>query len=199
MQLPFSQACENNKHPILDVIRRWFKDGETVLEIGSGTGQHAVFFAENMSGVIWQCADQVHYHSTINQRVANAQLPNLLPAIELEVLAFDWRKIEVDSFFSANTAHIMPWGAVEAMFRGIGASIKDGVFVLYGPFNRDGEFTSESNFRFHQSLQREAPHMGIRNDTDLRQLASQCDLALVKDIDMPANNRILIWRSASQQ
>ena len=199
MQLPFSQACENNKTPILEVIRNWFRDGETILEVGSGTGQHAVYFAENMPGVIWQCADQTHYHSIINQRVADAQLPNLFPAIDLDVLSFNWRDIDVDSVFSANTAHIMPWSAVEAMFIGIGALITDGVFVLYGPFNRDGEFTSESNFRFHQSLQREAPHMGIRNDADLGQLARRCGLTMVKDIDMPANNRILIWRSASRR
>ncbi|MGI9318083.1 MAG: DUF938 domain-containing protein [bacterium] len=197
MELPFSQACEKNKRPILEVLRHWLTDGDTVLEVGSGTGQHAVFFAENLPGIVWQCADQLIYHSAINQRVADSNLPNLLPAIELEVTAFDWALVEANSVFSANTAHIMPWSAVKALFAGVSRAINDGVFVLYGPFNRDGKFTSDSNRQFHESLQRQASHMGVRDDVELCQLAQQHGLELADDVDMPSNNRILVWKTKS--
>ena len=117
MNLPFSKASENNREPILEVIENWFMAGQAVLEIGSGTGQHAVYFAENLPGVIWQCADQPDYHATINQRVALAGLPNIRSAIALETLSFDWTSLQVDSVFTANTAHIMSWPAVTASFR----------------------------------------------------------------------------------
>ena len=166
--------------------------GQAVLEIGSGTGQHAVYFAENLPGVIWQCADQPDYHATINQRVALAGLPNIRSAIALETLSFDWTSLQVDSVFTANTAHIMSWPAVTAMFKGVGICIREGAFVQYGPFNRNGAFTSESNQQFDGSLRRTNPEMGLRDDADLVTLARENGLYLIDDIPMPANNRILI-------
>lgn len=193
--LAFSQACENNKQVILEVLQLQFPAGHRVLEIGSGTAQHAVYFAANMPDIVWQCADQKSFHSGINQRVAIAALPNLFPALQLETISFDWSVLEVESFFSANTAHIMSWEAVEAMFNGVGSKIAaNGKFILYGPFNRDGKFTSESNRLFHLSLQNRDPQMGLRDDRDLIALASGAGLRLTEDIAMPANNRILVWQ-----
>ena len=194
INLPYSQACENNKEVILDVLKKYLPAGHRVLEIGSGTGQHAMHFAANLPAIVWQCADQDQYHPAIRYRVEQAQLDNLLPPLSLEATTFNWQGVNADSFFSANTAHIMPWLAVCAMFSGIGSTIADGgLFILYGPFNRQGRFTSESNSAFHQSLQHQNPQMGIRDDTDLIELGQKCGLFLQQDIPMPANNRILIW------
>ena len=194
--LPFSQACENNKAPILSVIKEWYIPGQTILEVGSGTAQHSVYFAENLPDIVWQTADQKIHHDTILARVALANRRNLLPPLDLEALVFDWSQVEFDGAFSANTAHIMSWSAVVAMFRGIGRQLKDGVFILYGPFNRNGVFTSSSNQQFDNHLRRANPEMGIRDDRALIEVGLECGLELVNDIDMPANNRILIWRQA---
>lgn len=193
LNLPFNQACENNKQAILRVLQAHLPQSHKVLEIGAGTGQHATHFAANMPSIIWQCADQQQYHAGIACRVAQLNLPNLLAPIELEVIAYDWQSCQADSFFSANTAHIMPWPAVVAMFAGVGSLIgHDGVFILYGPFNRQGEFTSDSNRAFHYSLLNRDPAMGIRDDRAIIDLAASCGMQLCDDIDMPANNRILI-------
>ncbi len=193
MELPFSQASESNKVAILDVIRHLFLENQTVLEIGSGTGQHGVFFAENLPGVIWQCADQVAYHDTISQRINAAGLPNLRHPIALEAISFDWTSIKVDAVFTANTAHIMSWSAVVAMFKGVSQCLLEGSFVQYGPFNRDGKFTSPSNQQFHDSLVKSDPAMGIRDDARLIEVAREFGMTLIDDIAMPANNRILVW------
>ena len=194
--LPFSQACENNKQPIFAVLNDWFKHEQTVLEIGSGTGQHCVFFAEHMPWLQWLTADQPSYHAGIAARMKLADLPNLSPPVALEACTFDWNSVEFDSAFSANTAHIMSWDAVVAMFHGLGSQLRSGVFVLYGPFNRNGEFTSPSNAQFDRYLRSQDANMGIRDDQALFRLGRESGLSCIEDIPMPANNRILIWQKA---
>jgi len=197
MSLQHSQAAESNKLPILKVLKKLLTDSQTVLEIGSGTAQHAVFFAKEMPHLTWQCADQLIYHDAINQRLAETALTNILPPVKLETETFDWKGVYADSIFSANTAHIMSWNAVESMFRGVGQVLASGsaagLFILYGPFNRDGAFTSESNRQFDQMLKRREPKMGIRDDQALISLALQHGLRFIQDIEMPSNNRILVW------
>ena len=192
--LPFSQACENNKSPILERLRETFNAPGKVLEIGTGTGQHAVHFAKAMPHLQWQTTEHPDAVDLPRPRLEQAALPNILPVIELDVSASHW---PVESFtwaFSANTAHIMSWSEVEQMFRNIGERLpEDGAFCLYGPFNHQGRFTSESNQQFDQYLRARASHMGIRDLEDLRALAEAVGLKLVENYAMPANNRLLVF------
>jgi SAM-dependent methyltransferase len=194
---PFAEACERNKGPILEVLRRWFLEPGTVLEIGSGTGQHAVHFARHMPHLSWVCTDREENHAGIRQWLDEAQLPNLSGPLKLEVSQAAWPVHDVGYAFSANTSHIMSWPEVECMFTGVaGALSPGGVFCLYGPFNRDGEFTSESNRAFDRMLRQRDAAMGIRDDRALIALGRRHGLASVADESLPANNRILVWQKA---
>lgn len=193
--LPFSQACENNKQPILDCLRTVLEPARSVLEIGTGTAQHAVFFAEALPHLTWQPSDHPDSAHIGRERLAAARLPNLKPFVALDVGADDWPVADFDAVFSANTAHIMSWTEVESMFQGIAGRLSTGgVFCLYGPFNEQGRFTSDSNRRFDQHLRSRAAHMGIRDIDDLNALAHSLGMRLHDDVAMPANNRILVWR-----
>lgn len=197
-QKPFSQACENNKGPILAILQPLLTVPATVLEIGCGTGQHAVHFAANLPHINWQPSDQAVYLPGSRLWINDAALPNLNDPLELDVMAEDWPISEVDAVYSANTAHIMHWPAVVAMFEGVGRVLKPGGrFVLYGPFRYSGRYTSDSNIQFDQYLQRNDPGMGLRDLDDLTALAHLHGLMLEADHAMPANNQTLVWyRSA---
>ncbi|MET0026647.1 MAG: DUF938 domain-containing protein [Candidatus Thiodiazotropha sp.] len=191
---PFSEACEENKQPILQVIEPLFREARTLLEIGSGTGQHAVYFAAAMPGLSWQTSDCAENLAGIRAWLAEANLDNLPEPVELDVQGL-WPEQTYDAVFSANTTHIMSWSAVEHMFQGVGRSLKSGgVFALYGPFNYRGAYTSESNRRFDRWLQTRDPHSGIRDFEALEALAKEQGLIFFEDVEMPVNNRILIWR-----
>ncbi|MEX2476240.1 DUF938 domain-containing protein [Marinobacter sp.] len=194
INLPFSQACENNKAPILERLHEIFDAPGKVLEIGTGTGQHAVHFAKAMPHLQWQPTDHPDAAGTCRPRLEQAALPNILPPIELDVSTSPW---PVESFtwvFSANTAHIMSWREVEQMFGHIGERLpKGGAFCLYGPFNSQGQFSSDSNRQFDQYLRTRASHMGIRDLDDLCALAAAVGLTLAENYAMPANNRLLVF------
>jgi cyclopropane fatty-acyl-phospholipid synthase-like methyltransferase len=192
---PFSEACEENKQPILAVLERLFADVHQVLEVGSGTGQHAVYFADALPHLTWQTSDLPKHHAGIRAWLAEAALSNLKAPIALDVGGV-WPDQRFDAVFSANTSHIMSWPQVEQMFRGIGQTLESGGrLALYGPFNFGGNYTSESNVRFDHWLQEMDPNSGIRNFEDLDDLAGSNGLTFVEDILMPVNNRILVWRS----
>lgn len=194
MNKPFAESSEQNKHVIFDVLQEEFSQRQRVLEIGSGTGQHAVFFARQLPHLDWQCSDRQSELAGINAWLDEAQLTNLPEPIELDVLTTHWPDKKFDAVFSANAVHIMSWQAVEAMFAGIDNCLDDNAVVcLYGPFNYHGKFTSESNARFDQWLKQRDPLSGIRDIDDLNKLAEQYGLTLKKDYAMPANNRILSW------
>lgn len=192
--LPYSQACENNKAPILEKLQAIFTSPGKVLEIGTLTGQHAVHFAQAMPHLQWQPSDHPEAADLCRLRLEQAALPNILPVVELDVSDANW---PVDTFkwaFSANTAHIMAWSEVEQMFRGIGERLpEDGAFCLYGPFNNQGEYSSDSNRRFDQQLRSQAAHMGIRDLVDLNVLAESAGMTLAENHAMPANNRLLVF------
>jgi hypothetical protein len=184
---PFSEASERNRAPIVAVLKRVFKDSTRVLEIGSGTGQHAAYFAAELPHLVWQASDVAEHLPGIREWIVN-------PApIELDVDQ-EWPAVDADAVFSANTCHIMSWPQVERMFAGIGR-LAPAVFALYGPFNYDGRPTSESNARFDAMLRGRDPASGLRDFQDICALARRAGLTLMEDNAMPANNRLLVWRS----
>lgn len=192
---PFSESCVENRAPIFAVLQPRLSNCRRLLEIGSGTGQHAVYFAADLPHLTWQTSDRADNHPGIRAWLEEAALRNVEPPIGLDVLTDDWPSAEFDAVFSANTAHIMSTVAVEAMFRGVGRILQPGgVFLLYGPFNYDGAYTSESNARFDAWLKQRDPMMGIRDLSWLGELAASAGLALVEDIEMPVNNRTLVWK-----
>ena len=192
---PFAESCVQNRDPILAVLREWFADRSAVLEIGSGTGQHAVYFGAALPHLRWQTADVVPHHAGILAWLNDAALPNVLPPLALDVSHTEWRSGRYDAIFSANTLHIMGWPEVEHFFAGVGAVLEPGgVLVVYGPFNTNGAFTSESNARFDAWLKARDPASGVRDFEAVDALARAQDLILQQDIAMPANNRTLVWR-----
>lgn len=191
---PYSEASEENKRPILEVVGPLFRDRRRLLEIGSGTGQHAVFFAAALPDLTWQTSDRRPYLAGIRAWLDEAKLPNLPPPIELDVMGV-WPKDAYDAVFSANTAHIMSETEVAAMFAGIGRVLSEGgCFALYGPFNISGRYTSESNARFDAMLRSRDPAMGLRDLDHLTRLGQASGLELVANHAMPVNNRTLVWR-----
>ena len=193
MSKPYSESCDQNKAPILALIGPLFREAASVLEVGSGTGQHAVHFAAALPHLTWQTSDVPANLPGIRLWLAGAGLPNLPEPIVLDVLG-DWPSGPFDGVFSANTAHIMGEAEVAAMFLGIGRVLAPGGrFALYGPFRMAGQHTSESNNRFDAWLRARDPRMGVRDLDDLRSWAEAGGLRLVEDVPMPVNNRTLIW------
>jgi cyclopropane fatty-acyl-phospholipid synthase-like methyltransferase len=185
---PYAEACERNRDPILAVLKRIFKDRRAVLEIGSGTGQHAAYFAPELTHLTWQASDVAEYLEGI-------RMWDVKP-VELDVDK-PWPPVDADAAFSANTAHIMSWPQVERMFEGVGRLLPAaGLFALYGPFHYGGRPTSESNARFDAMLRSREPVSGVRSFEDIQALAQGCGLALVEDNAMPANNRLLVFKKA---
>jgi cyclopropane fatty-acyl-phospholipid synthase-like methyltransferase len=195
MTKPYSAACERNQEPICKILGDLLANASHVLEIGSGTGQHAVFFGARMPQLQWQCSDLQQNHSGILAWQQEADLPNVLPPLTLDMAAPVWPDRTFDAVYSANTCHIMAWHQVEAMFAGASQLLPyGGVMCIYGPFNYGGNFTSPSNAGFDAALRQQAPHMGIRDFEAINALAHVHGLTLEHDHAMPANNRFLIWR-----
>lgn len=198
---PYSESCEQNKQPILNVISQLFTSpNSTVLEIGSGTGQHAAYLPKYLPHLTWQPSDTEQNIPGIESWRNSAKLENVLATKILDVTQTQWPIESIDYIFSANTLHIMSWHAVEAMFKGIRSILKpNGLFCVYGPFNYNGKFTSASNAQFELWLKSRNPESGIRDFEALCELGnneySNSQLKLIEDHPMPANNRILVFQS----
>ena len=196
MELPHSEACERNKEPILGVLHGAFADCGRVLEVGSGTGQHAVHFAAALPGLTWQPTDLPEALPGLLARLRVEGPPNVLSPAPLDVLAEPWPfpVAGVDAVFTANTLHIVSTAHVEAFFRGVGQVLAPGgVLAVYGPFRYGGNFTTPSNAAFDGWLKRRDPASGIRDFERVDELAAARGLKLVADHAMPANNQLLIW------
>ena len=193
---PFAPACERNRDPILAVLRTRFADRRSVLEVGSGTGQHAVHFAAALPWLSWQCADLASQLPGIRMWLDEAGLPNTPPPLALDVCG-PWPTGPYDAVFTANILHIVGWPGVEAFFAGVGRVLgAAGMLVVYGPFNVGGTYTSASNREFDTWLKARDPRSGIRDVEAVQALAAQAGLHAVDDVAMPANNRCLVWRRA---
>jgi len=195
---PFSEYAERNSAPILEVLKDEFSNCVTVLEIGSGTGQHAVRFARELPNLCWQSSDLDDNHDGISAWGNDSKLTNLLPPISLDVLTADVQAASFDAVYSANTAHIMSLDAVARMFSLVGKTlVPGGVFCLYGPFRQGGEFNTASNAAFDESLRSRHEEMGIRDIESLDAFGSTHGLRRDRLYAMPANNHIAVWRKES--
>ncbi|MBM4197632.1 MAG: DUF938 domain-containing protein [Gammaproteobacteria bacterium] len=194
--LPHSEACERNKGPILEVLRDAFAPARRVLEIGSGTGQHAVWFSRHLAHVDWQPSERAEELAGLRARIAAEGTANLLEPLELDVCRRPWAVGSVDAVFSANTLHIMDWGAVGEFFLGAGAVLaaQGATLAVYGPFRYGNDYTSPSNGVFDKWLRDRDPRSGIRDFEAVDALARGVGLTLVADHAMPANNQLLVWR-----
>lgn len=193
---PYSPACDRNREPILAILKRVLPNKGMLLEIGSGTGQHAVYFAPEFPKLIWQTSDLMENHAGIQAWLEECPSDNLRQPELLDVTQAIWPVEAADAVFSANTAHIMPWPVTRQMIAGAGRILKPGgVFALYGPFNYGGEFTSESNRSFDASLKSRDPAMGIRDVEKVVKDAEAACLSLSEDNEMPANNRLLVFET----
>jgi SAM-dependent methyltransferase len=196
--LPFSEACERNKGPILEVLQRWLGQRPgVVLEIGAGTGQHAVHFARNLQHLSWQPTERLESLASLAARIEVEGSCNLLAPVELDVEQGTWPcdADSVDAVYTANTLHIVSWPQVQALFRGVGRVLRDdGLLIVYGPFRYGGQFTSHSNAVFDEALRSRDTLSGIRDFEAVDALAAAQGLRLVEDCAMPANNQTLVWR-----
>lgn len=191
---PNAPSAERNKEAILQILNGEFRDRKAILEIGSGTGQHAIFFASQMPWLSWQTSDCLENHDGINAWLADASLDNVFAPLQLDVLEPVEFTDRFDAVFSANTAHIMSIAAVECMFRVVSERLNDGgKFCLYGPFNQNGDFTSDSNRDFDMSLKCQDSEMGIRDLEKLDEFAAANGMRRTSLYAMPANNMIAVW------
>ncbi len=192
--LPFSEACERNKEPILVVLRECLKDRLQVLEIGSGTGQHAVYFSRHMPHLLWHPTERLMHLSGLAARIQAEGRQNLRPAAVLDVRQTVWPLRSADAIFTANTLHIMSWAEVMAMYAGIGKILAPGgVLCVYGPFRYGGRYTSASNREFDRSLQERDPLSGLRDLDAVTALGQEYGLRLAADHDLPAFNRLIVF------
>ncbi|MBG07718.1 MAG: hypothetical protein CME68_03110 [Halobacteriovoraceae bacterium] len=199
MDKPYSPAVDRNKGPIFEVLKDYVMEGTRLLEVGSGTGQHAVFFAEKFPSLTWVTTDLRENHAGINRWVQEAGLKNIKGPEELKIGVDDFPKKPFDYVFTANTLHIMSWKEGKTLFKLLGKRLREGCLTFfYGPFNRGGEYTSESNQEFDKSLKEMDPRCGIRNFEDVVKAMESFGFKLLKDHEMPSNNRLLVFERLSK-
>ena len=194
MKLETWKSTENNKQVICEKLVDEFARQTHVLEIGSGTGQHAVWIANHLPHLIWQTSDRAQNLDFIRHRLDAEGPSNVLIPLELDVNDAPWGNAKYDGIFSANCIHIMDWNSVIAMFNGIGEVLeKGGRVILYGPFKYGNNFTTSSNEAFDGWLKSRDKQSGIRDFEAVNRLAANISLELLADHAMPANNQLIVW------
>jgi hypothetical protein len=191
----FAPAAERNRQPILDVLRRVLPPAGLVLEVASGTGQHAIFFSEYLPDLQWQPTDaSSEALQSIGAWVDETARENLLPPLELDVRSPQWPVTKAEALVCINMIHISPWEATEGLFQGASKLLTGGApLVTYGPYRLHGEHTAPSNEAFDQSLRSRNARWGVRDIDELSELAGQTGFALQERVGMPANNMTLVW------
>ena len=193
-RLPFSQACEKNKEPILKVLKEYISDQESLLEIAGGTGQHGEFFAKGFPNIVWQTSDLPDAVTDLNLRISEANLQNLPRALTLDVNNPNWNVKKYELLFTANSLHIMSEESVENFFSRIPDALQQSALVfIYGPFKYDGKFTTESNAEFDEWLKEKDRRSGIRDFEVISELAISAGFSFVADVQMPSNNQLLVF------
>jgi len=196
----YSPSCERNQEPILTRLKVLLAEGGRVLEIGSGTGQHGCFFARALPQVVWQTSDQAVYLPGLSSNLAHHQIANVLPPVQLDVSADSWPAESFDALYTANTLHIMSWENVQQLFAGLQTLAHlPQQLIVYGPFNYNGGYTSDSNAAFDQSLKQRDPLSGIRDFDAVDELAEAAGYILEMDFEMPANNHLLVWHRKDKE
>ena len=197
MEYVVSDAAERNKEPILQVVAPVLSQTQRVLEIGSGTGTHALLFSARLPHLSWQPSDIGEYLPALRERLRREGGPNLLPAVEIDVRRHPWPVEEVDAIYSANTLHIMSWSSVHDFFKGVGHALtRSGLLCIYGPFRYGERYTSDSNAKFDEFLKSRDRDSGLRDAHEVDRLAREQGLGLIADHPMPANNQLRIWQRA---
>jgi len=196
----YSESCERNKEPVLQVLQAELAEATTVLEIGSGSGQHARYFAKQMPHLQWQPSERPALADDLRCNLAEEGLTNLREPLSLDVNLLPWQVAPASAIFSANTLHIMSLEAVANFFVGVGSALVcGGKLCVYGPFRYQDEFTTESNAEFDRWLKKRDPQSGIRDFEILARYAKQLHLTLLNDHQMPSNNQLLVWQKESPQ
>jgi len=197
----FAPAAERNRQPILDVLRRVLPTAGLVLEVASGTGQHAIFFSEHLSALRWQPTDaSSEALLSIGAWVEEVGRENLLSPLELDVRWQRWPIVKADALLCINMIHISPWETTEALFRGAGELLANGSHLItYGPYRLHGEHTAPSNAAFDESLRSRNARWGVRDIEELTDLGARTGFALEEQVSMPANNMTLVWTRNPQE
>ncbi len=189
-------APERNKGPILEVLKSHLPDEGLVLEIASGSGQHAAHFAPAFPALRWQPSDpkEEHRDSILAWR-DNVGCANLIEPLELDTRHENWGVDAAAAIVCFNMIHISPWQSCLGLFRGAAELLENaGPLILYGPFKIDGRHTAASNARFSENLQRQSPEWGVRDLTEVSKIARENGFAFDDKVDMPANNMTVVYR-----
>lgn len=196
MDKPTSSACVRNQEPILEILKTIILTTDRrLLEIGAGTGQHAVYFAPHFKYLDWYPTDLADKQAGMKQWISSAKIPNLQKPIKLDVSKDDFPKVKFDLVFTANTMHIMHWKDCKSFMKLLGHRLREGSrAIFYGPFKYKGEFTSPSNEAFDLELKNVDPLSGIRSFEDIQSNMTKNGFELIFDHEMPANNRMLVYR-----
>ena len=191
----FSPSAERNKEPILQQLLKWLEGNEIILEIGSGSGQHALFFAEYLPKICWRCSDRRDYLPELTDNIRSAEQANVLPPIELDVMHYDWGLKQYDAIFTANTFHIMTKVGVDYFLTHVCQALPpQGKLIVYGPFNYHSAYTSDSNRDFDVMLRQRNVGSCIKSFETINKTLSDNHFTLQDDVAMPANNRLIVWQ-----
>ena len=194
--MKFSDACERNKIPILKVLNEELDSG-TVLEIGSGTGQHSVFFSKEIPSIKWYPSDTISNFESLNAFVTNYQNNNLQTPFVIDITQDQWIDFKVDYVFTSNTFHIINNALLTYFFYQCSKVMKsNGKLIIYGPFKFDNQFNSPSNQTFDELLKASDPFSGLKNFEEIINIALKFNLIFSKKYEMPANNNILVFKKS---